>query len=294
MTGRERLVDDVGHGDHLCLAFDDDAEQRRVATRYVADGLRRGERVLYLLDRDSPDTVREWLRAAAADVPAALASGQLRVAAWDGSSVSGRFDAEAMIGTLRRELHESLDAGYTGLRVSGEMAWALRGVPDAAQIRRYETKVTEVFSASRASAVCQYDARLLDADQLAAVDLCHPLAVELAPLRSTGTLRIVPAFQAGQRTLRVVGSVDHHTVDQFAEALRDACARPGDLRVDMGDLEFIDLAGLRILARTAESLDAGRRLLITGLAPMLCRVIRIAGLARSPALVLPDEEEPAP
>ena len=65
---RERSVEAVGHGDHLCFLFADDAEKRRVATRYMADGLALGERVLYFADQSRPETVREWLRSAGVDV----------------------------------------------------------------------------------------------------------------------------------------------------------------------------------------------------------------------------------
>jgi anti-anti-sigma factor len=289
---RERLVEEVGHGDHLCLAFDDDAEKRRVATRYTADGLIRGERVLYFADRSDPDTVREWLHAARIDVAGASARGQLRVVTADETYLApGVFDPDTMVRRLRDEIGASLDAGYTGMRVTGEMDWALREVPGSERLREYETKVNEVFVGRPASAICHYDARLFGPDALAAFDDCHPRRVELTPLYSTSVLRIVPSFQEGQRTLRVSGSVDMQTADRLEEALRATRAWPGDVRIDMRDLEFIDLTGLRVLVRTADSLDDGRRLRVEHLPEMLCKVIHLAGLDRSPALVVTSSEE---
>ncbi|WP_198652975.1 MEDS domain-containing protein [Actinocorallia populi] len=292
---RELPAEKVGHGDHLCLVFGDDAEKRRVATRYMTDGLALGERILYFTDQSSPEAVRGWLHAARVDVGEACARGRLQVvAARDSYLASGRFDPDAMIQTLYDEVRRSLDDGHTGLRVTGEMGWALRGMPGAELLPEYEKMITEVFAGNPASAVCHYDARLFGPDELAVFDHCHPLKVELTPLHGHGALRIVPAFQDGRRALRVIGSVDLQTTDLLAEALRTARSWPGDIRVDMSALEFIDLTGLRLLARTADSLGDGRILKVEHLPEMLRKVIRLAGLDRSPAFVVSPSGEVPP
>lgn len=291
-TDREHPVEKAGHGDHLCLVFGDDAENRRVAVRYMTDGLALGERVLYFADQSRPETVRNWLRAARVDVDAACARGQLQVVTVRESYLaSGRFDPDTMIQNLRDAVRGSLEEGYTGLRVTGEMGWALRDVPGAELLHEYESRVTEVFTGNPASAICHYDARLFDTGALAAFDHCHPGKVELAPLHGHGALRTIPSFQDGRRVLRVVGSVDLQTADLLAEALRAACAWPGDIEVDMSALEFIDLTGLRLLARTADSLGDGRVLRVSHLPEMLRRVIHLAGLDGPAALVVPAAEE---
>ncbi|MER7490295.1 MEDS domain-containing protein [Streptomyces sp. NPDC126497] len=283
----ERPVRDVDHGDHLCLAFTDDDERRRVVTAYVSTGLERGERIMYFADRSAPADVVGWLSASGTDPGPALEKGQLVVTTADESYLAaGSFDADGMVTALRHEVRDSLAAGYTGFRVSGEMSWALRAVPGADRLGTYETEVNTVFAGQRASAICQYDARLFTAEQLDAFDLCHPGAVEAQPLHDDGALRLIPSFSEGRRTLRVVGSVDHRTTQALAAALRTALAWPGDIRVDMTDLEFIDLAGVRVLVRCAEGLEPGRRLHVRELAPLLCQVIGMVGFDETEALVV--------
>jgi anti-anti-sigma factor len=285
--GRERPVQELGHGDHACLAFADDGEQRRVVTAYLSEGLALGERVRYFAERQDPATVLGWLRSVGADADAAVSRGQLQVAtADDGYLASGRFDAETMVATLQQEVADSLKAGYTGLRVSGEMSWGLRDVPGADQLAEYEAKVNELFAGQPASAVCQYDARLFSPDQLRAFDRYHPGTVQAEALHSSALLRILPSFTEGQRTLRVVGSVDYRTTTALAEALETTLHWPGDVRVDMSGLEFIDLAGLRVLAHTAEKFTPGRRLRVVELTPMLCQVISVTGFDQQDALVV--------
>ncbi|MDQ0585495.1 MEDS domain-containing protein [Streptomyces rishiriensis] len=284
---RERQVHDVGQGDHLCLAFVDDAEQRRVVTSYVSAGLARGERVLYFADRNAPATVLGWLRTAGLEPDRAVARGQLQVDTVEDSYLAtGRFDPETMVNTLRRHVSDSLAAGYAGLRISGEMSWSLRDVPGAEHVHEYETEINAVFAGNRASAICQYDARRFAPSELDAFDRIHPATVELSPLYQDSILSIVPAFRRGERALRLIGSVDYRGTGHLTAALEQALHWSGDVWADMSALEFIDLAGLRALVHTAEQLPNGRRLRIVHLAPMLAKVISTVGWDEHPALVI--------
>jgi anti-anti-sigma regulatory factor len=265
----------------------DDTEQRRVVTAYVRAGLGRGERVLYIADERAPREVLGWLHEDGVDTAAVLATGQLSVTTAATSYLaSGAFDALAMARALRSEVSHSLSAGVAGGRVRGEMGWALRDVPGADQLGTYETAVNEAFSGQSASAVCQYDARQFSAAALDDLQRRHPAAVELAPLHLSSRLRIVPAFRGGRRTLRLVGTVDHNTVDALAGALEAVLTWPEDIWVDMGELEFIDLAGLRALSHAAGRLPAGRRMHMTNLAPLLCRVVDLVGFNNIPSLTV--------
>ncbi|GAA3315697.1 hypothetical protein GCM10020219_032790 [Nonomuraea dietziae] len=49
--------------------------------------------------------------------------------------------------------------GWAGLRVSGEMSWALAGQPGTDQLEDFERRVTGVYAVGRAVGLCQYDAR---------------------------------------------------------------------------------------------------------------------------------------
>ncbi|MEU0674007.1 MEDS domain-containing protein [Streptomyces sp. NPDC006172] len=290
--GAQRRVQDVDHGDHLCLAFADESEQRRVVTAFLAEGLQRGERVMYFADLTRPEDVLDWLTASGTDPRPALDAGRLVVTTADDSYLAaGAFDPDDMVAALRKEVADSLTAGCTGFRVSGEMSWALRDVPGADRLHEYETKVHQVFAEHRASAVCQYDARRFPADRLDAFQSCHGAAVEPEPLHSDSSLRLIPAFQQGRRALRVVGSVDHRNTDALAAALENTLTWPGDVRVDMSELEFIDLAGVRALAGAAARLEEGRRLNVVELAPLLCQVINMVGFEEAtPALVVAARE----
>ncbi|MET1076093.1 MAG: MEDS domain-containing protein, partial [Umezawaea sp.] len=234
-----------------------------------------------------PSAVLGWLEDAGVDTGPAVARGQLSVVTADESYLaSGRFSSDAMIDSLRQEVHATASAGFRGLRVCGDMGWALRDVPGAEELEEYERAVDAVFLTFGASAICQYDARLFPADRVDAIDRYHRLSVEPRPLHSSALLRLLPGTRSDNHRLRVVGTVDHRTIRHFTKALGSARGWPGDIVVDMSALEFIDVAGLRALADTATLLDSGRRLRIEHLAPALCDVVRLVGWDRTPGLTL--------
>ncbi|WP_199440211.1 MEDS domain-containing protein [Umezawaea beigongshangensis] len=285
---------DIVPGDHLCLTFADDAEQRPVVTEYLSAGLSRGERVLCFVDRTTPGIVLDWLASTGVDTGAALLGGRLRlVPAADSYLASGRFDAAAMVGTVRREVDASLAEGFSGLRICGEMSWAVRESVGTAELARYEREVDAVFAGRPVSAVCQYDARLFGPDQLEVLDGCHRGSVEPPPLRGHDSLRLVPAGRAGRRRLRVIGTVDDRTHDHFVAALDAVLHRPGDVVLDLSALDFIDVAGLRALANAAARLGGHRRMRLAHPAPVLCEVVRLLGWDRTPGLVLLPEGDVA-
>ena len=59
-----------------------------------------------------------------------------------------------------------------------------------------------------------------------------------------------------------------------------------DLHVDVTNLLFCDISGIRALVTAAEGLTSGHRLLLHGMPPKLETVIRIVGWNRVPALVV--------
>ena len=89
----------------------------------------------------------------------------------------GAFDPDGMISMLARETELALQEGYAALRVTGEMTWALRGLPGSERLMEYEAKLNGFFPGSRALAICQYDRRRFSPEVLLDVLTTHPFAV---------------------------------------------------------------------------------------------------------------------
>ena len=296
--GNTRQVRHVRLGDHLCLPFASDDEQREVLTAYISDGLDRGERVLYLADQTAPEAIGGWLSVRGVDFARVIERGQLQIRNVSSEPlVANRFDPDIVITLIRFEVLQARQAGYQGLRLTGEMSWALR---DASQLpgvngkrlREFESSVTAAFDTAELVAVCQYDERLFDPMEVTGLVACHQKVVQIDPLHDDRRLRIVPSFRP--RGLHVSGVVDNTTSPALAEALDRALRWPDrDITLDLSGLNFIDVAGVRTIVRAAAALAHPRRLQVVGLAPTLRKVIGIIGWDKTPGLQL-DEEEVEP
>jgi len=179
-----RAIADAVPGDHLCCIYGSDDEQRAALVPYLRIGLERGEKVLYIVDARTAEAVLGDLRddgdrgADGVDVDACLASGQLALLTRHDTYVrDGAFDPVAMISMLRQATEQAVAEGYPALRVTGEMTWALRGLPGAERLIEYECLLNEFFPGSRALAICQYDRRRFEPGLLLDVLRTHPYVV---------------------------------------------------------------------------------------------------------------------
>lgn len=173
-----RAVSDLQPGDHLCCLYETEEEHRALLTPYLRQGIERGEKVVYIVDARTAETVLGYLRDDGMEVENYLASGQLLIlTANDAYLREGVFSPEGMISLLRAETERALEDGYTAFRATGEMTWALQGLPGSERLMEYEAKLNDFFHDSKAIGLCQYDRRRFDAAALLDVLSTHPIAV---------------------------------------------------------------------------------------------------------------------
>ncbi|NBD35586.1 MAG: PAS domain S-box protein, partial [Chloroflexi bacterium] len=174
----EHTITNLEPGDHLCCMYETEEEHRAVLTPYLRYGLERNEKVLYIVDAHTSETVRGYLRDAGMEVETYLESGQLVFLTSRETYTRGdTFDPDAMIAMLRAETAQALEEGYAALRITGEMSWALRGLPGSERLIEYETKLNKFFPQRRALSICQYDRRRFDPEVLLDILRTHPIAV---------------------------------------------------------------------------------------------------------------------
>jgi len=102
-------------------------------------------------------------------------------------------------------------------------------------------------------------------------------------------LRITSRYRP--RGLHVAGSIDVLTAGVLTTNLGPATRWPErDIQLDLTELEFIDVAGVRAIVRAASALGPGRRLVVKGLAVGPRKVFEIAGWDMTPGLRFADEE----
>ncbi len=165
-------------GLHVCHMFSDEVERRSVVYPYVRAGLQDNEDVAYFADALATELPE---RAIDERSVAALSREQLSrlriMSAEDTYFPDGVFRPDAMINHLQELYKESRDDGASSCRVSGEMGWALRGVPGAQSLVNYESDMNTLVRSTPMTAMCQYDTEAFEGYTLFDVFSVHPLMV---------------------------------------------------------------------------------------------------------------------
>jgi ABC-type transporter Mla MlaB component len=269
----------VRPGEHACCRSAHADDRHRLALAFVRAGLDRGHKVGYLSGED--DAIRFVADLTATDdrIDEALERGQLEVSPAPGEYIpDGTFDLARMRDGLRDKQARALADGYSGLSMAADMSWALQLAPRLDQLVGYEREVTRMMeSGASISFLCIYDHARFGAATLAELVESHGVDVspELAQIGRVGYLaasRVLPG-----PTLRLCGELDFGCAEAVAGML-DAHFH-GTLRLDLTDLGYVDVAGLRALRGRN-----GQRLVITSASEPVRRLLSLLGWDTDPAI----------
>jgi anti-anti-sigma factor len=86
--------------------------------------------------------------------------------------------------------------------------------------------------------------------------------------------------------LKFAGEIDSSNAHAVTQSLIAGGTAEGDVHLDVTQLRFIDVSGIRAIVSAAENLGEGRRILLHGLPAQLARVVSIVGWAEAPTLVI--------
>jgi hypothetical protein len=257
----------VRPGEHACCHFTHADDRERLAVAFVADGLRRGDKVVYLHDSDNAASLVARLEQVDPSFAAAMSRGQFEIRrAHDAYIPNGRFEPDRMRALLREEHDRALANGYSGLSASVEIPEALCDLAGSGQLRAYEARLAHDIVAPSYSILCQYDHARFGPGVLSEVVDAHDLdaSPELAPIGRDGEL--AAARDRARDALRFAGELDFGCAQTVSDVLE--AHFHGPLRLDLADLSYVDVAGMRALrGRKGQRLtispgsDAVRRLL---------------------------------
>lgn len=257
--------------DHLCWVHDDDESFDTAVRAFLAGGLARGERLLCVGGR-----AIAALDGAAGDLGdlAALTAGRVleTMTVAEVHAEAGPLVVDRQRAFYAAATEQALADGFRGLRVVADLSRLATdpGLRDA--LVRWEHAADELMaSGSGMSAMCAYRSDLPPA-VLGEVLAVHPLGNgpdHLSPYR---------LFFDEDRVV-LAGSVDTCTAGRLAAVLAGTPTGPAAV-LDLGGLEFVDVAGCRALAGWAGALrDRGVHLEIRGASALLQRMWRILGFA---------------
>ncbi len=177
MQRMHEIMENLRGGDHAALFYKTRAEQFSIMVPFIAIGLKRRERCIYIADDNSVAMVTDELEKGGVDVEAAQKSGALTISTKHHTYLRhGIFEPAKMSEDLANEVTESLRLGYTALRATGEMTWALTLPSALAQLSDYELRLHKAFPRQLVG-MCQYNERGFNERVIADMIRIHPVVV---------------------------------------------------------------------------------------------------------------------
>jgi len=263
---------------HVALVHDSERQRRVGVADWVGRGLDLGARVLYIEPEDAPPerSLLGVLEEHALRVDEALAEGRLEIFAADDQVYSPTWQ-EGVV-------DESLAVGYSSVWWSGEerTAWS---VMSPARHTEIEWETDLLCDSRPMSVMCQYSGHLPQAT-LETVCAVHGSGVRDSQLRAVPT----------PDGLALAGSADaaNHRLLRSTLVARAAtvAAAGGRLTVDVGELEFLDVAGARALwtGTTAHRMRGGT-VRLTRPPPRVDRMLRLLGVHEAQGFEMEDAHE---
>jgi PAS domain S-box-containing protein len=172
-TLRQQLAG-LSAGAHVCQLYDTSEQQVGALVPYFRAGISRGDQCLYIGGNAHVDDLRAHGIGSDED----LARGVLVVLSEPETDLrNGRFDPDRMIDLFTERLAAARASGFAGLRVAGEMSWALRSDSGSEHLIDFEARLNEFLTRTGMRALCQYDSRRFKASILRGVLRMHPLAI---------------------------------------------------------------------------------------------------------------------
>jgi anti-anti-sigma factor len=254
------------------------ADRRRLVRAFVRDGLRRGDRVVYVCRDDEPADVVVASAAQDDELRAAVARGTFTVLGAPAHAADGTLDIQRMLVTMREEHRRALADGHTGLSMAGDMSAAVPGVAENEWLGEYARALDRLDHTSL-GLLCVYDHQRFAVATLSSLAAAHDIDVtpQLAGVGRAGTL--AAGWVRADDALRLAGELDISSAADLADVL--AAHFHGPLRLDLADLSFVDVFGMRALRGRI-----GQQLTIVAASDAVRRLLALLGWDTDPDIVL--------
>lgn len=153
----ENLITQLELGDLVAFFYRNRSDQLAFVIPYLKAGLEKNQRCLYIADDTPIGLILDKLEQAGVNVDRETKRGALDVLTKHETYLRhGVFEPDKMIADLELEVQACLAKGFSGLRGSGDMTWALDHPSALAKMIDYQSKLQQRFP-RKFLAVCQYD-----------------------------------------------------------------------------------------------------------------------------------------
>jgi hypothetical protein len=176
---------------HACAFVMGPDEERAVIDPFFGEGMKRGQKAVYIVDPEHRDAHAERLGASAPSPDL------LDVTTWNEAHLKGgTFDQDRMMSSLEELIRDHAQTGRPPMRLVGQMGWVFSSPPGIEKLVEYEASVNEVLNRGKTPTVCVYDVRRLSGSMMMDLMRAHPLTVV------NGVLHENPFYTPAEEMLR--------------------------------------------------------------------------------------------
>ena len=157
----------VDHGSHLCVVYESDLGQLKIAVPFLADGLEAGETCCLIAAPEDRKRILDQLGTVRSGLADDIRGGRLVMTDGEGS-------VDAMLGFLEDLFVKATRSGHGFIRVLADVAWRFGKGIDQNELREFEMRYSQSLARRfPLVTVCQYDARRFSGVDVLNALKCH-------------------------------------------------------------------------------------------------------------------------
>lgn len=157
----------INYGSHLCAFYDTNAGRLKLALPFLLGGLQAGDRCFMVATSNVQTLIVEELRDVRACIDHDIQEGRLVI-------LDGFSDSIELYAFFEQAFLNANKQSIQGLRVWGDMAWALQKGMDVDELLDFEVRYNHGLGHRfPVVSLCQYDARLFSGTAILSVLKCH-------------------------------------------------------------------------------------------------------------------------
>lgn len=157
----------INYGTHLCAFYDTDLGRLKLALPFLLDGLRADDRCFLIATYEVQTIIINELRDVRPCIDRDIQDGRLVLS-------EGIADGTQLYTFFENAFLNANKQGIKGLRVLGDMAWALQKGVGTAELNDFETRYNQGLGHRfPVVSLCQYDARLFSGTAILTALKCH-------------------------------------------------------------------------------------------------------------------------
>lgn len=157
----------INYGSHLCAFYDTDSGRLKLALPLLLGGLQAGNRCFMVATSKVQAIIVNELRDVRTSIDRDIQEGRLVI-------IDGVSDSSKLYAFFEQAFLNANKQGIQGLRVLGDMSWALQKGMDIDELIDFETRYNQGLGHRfPVVSLCQYDARLFSGTAILSALKCH-------------------------------------------------------------------------------------------------------------------------